>query len=96
MTGLAVITNDDGVQGWTSSEGDSGMCLAVEYDDPEYHEAGVSDIIAADGPGWYHRLTKPGYLDCTDWSGPFLTAFHAIRDGMRTWNVDLDGNCTDA
>ena len=21
--------------------------------------------------GWYARLSAPGYLDCTDWSGPF-------------------------
>lgn len=23
--------------------------------------------------GWYARLSAPGYLDCTDWVGPFET-----------------------
>lgn len=27
--------------------------------------------------GWYARLSAPGYLDCTDWSGPFTTADEA-------------------
>lgn len=24
--------------------------------------------------GWFARLSAPGYLDCTDWCGPFDTA----------------------
>ncbi len=28
--------------------------------------------------GWYGRLTMPGYLDCTEWRGPFETATLAI------------------
>lgn len=30
------------------------------------------------GPGWYGRLSASGYLDCTDWTGPFEDAEHAI------------------
>ena len=42
-------------------------------------------------PGWYARLTAPGYLDCTDWRGPYPSAFRAVRDLCRTFDVDLDG-----
>lgn len=21
--------------------------------------------------GWFHRLSMPGYLDCTEWAGPY-------------------------
>ena len=31
-------------------------------------------------PGWYHRLSAPGYLDCTDWSGPFQFRADAEED----------------
>jgi hypothetical protein len=27
--------------------------------------------------GWFCRLSAPGYLDCTEWSGPFKTAKEA-------------------
>jgi hypothetical protein len=28
--------------------------------------------------GWCARLSAPGYLDCTDWAGPFETEEEAI------------------
>jgi hypothetical protein len=33
--------------------------------------------------GWYGRLSAPGYLDCTDWSGPYSSeeeAGEALND----------------
>jgi len=27
--------------------------------------------------GWFGRLSAPGYLDCTDWSGPFESSREA-------------------
>jgi len=33
----------------------------------ELDNCGVSE------PGWYFRLSAPGYLDCTDWTGPYET-----------------------
>ena len=35
------------------------------------------------GAGWYARLSAPGYLDCTDWIGPFDSedeAFEALYE----------------
>ena len=29
--------------------------------------------------GWYARLSAPGYLDATDWEGPFNTEAEALR-----------------
>ena len=31
-------------------------------------------------PGWYWRLSADGYLDCTEWLGPFETEAHALAD----------------
>jgi len=34
-------------------------------------------------PGWYGRLSASGYLDCTDWSGPYSSedeADEALND----------------
>jgi len=36
--------------------------------------------------GWYSRLSAPGFLDCTDWNGPFKSATAAKR-----YLVDLYG-----
>jgi hypothetical protein len=33
----------------------------------------ISDEGCCPEPGWFHRLSAPGYLDCTDWCGPFDT-----------------------
>ena len=45
--------------------------------------------------GWYARCSAPGYLDCTDWQGPYPNAFRAIRDLLATYDIDLDGNSCD-
>jgi hypothetical protein len=34
--------------------------------------------------GWCSRLSAPGYMDCTEWSGPFATQNEAWRDLIRT------------
>lgn len=30
--------------------------------------------------GWFARLSAPGYLDATDWTGPYETEEEAIAD----------------
>jgi hypothetical protein len=42
--------------------------------------------------GWYGRLSAPGYLDCTEWSGPYKTEEEALLEVCDTYDVDLDGN----
>ena len=44
-------------------------------------------------PGWYSRLSASGYMDCTEWSGPFETEEQAAADLVETHD---DGNDTDS
>lgn len=48
--------------------------------------------IEADKMGWYSRLSAPGYLDATDWAGPFDTEAEALKHCMELYDVDADGN----
>jgi hypothetical protein len=40
--------------------------------------------------GWYARLTAPGYMDQTDWSGPYETEAEAREYIYETYDVDPD------
>jgi hypothetical protein len=35
--------------------------------------------------GWFARLSAPGYLDCTDWDGPFKTREEAYAQLCKTF-----------
>jgi len=39
--------------------------------------------------GWYHRLSADGYLDCTDWCGPFQYRSDAEEDCVATFGDDI-------
>lgn len=44
--------------------------------------ADIHSVERDDAPKWYCRLSAPGYMDATDWSGPYDTreeAQHAIE-----------------
>src|SRR5271167_1082360 len=38
--------------------------------------------------GWYGRLSASGYLDCTDWHGPYATADEALDAVKEQYDVD--------
>jgi hypothetical protein len=40
--------------------------------------------------GWFVRLSAPGYMDATDWSGPFKTEAEARKHVEDFWEVDPD------
>lgn len=42
-------------------------------------------------PGFYARLSAPGYLDATDWEGPFDREWKAIRYVCDLYGVDVRG-----
>lgn len=44
---------------------------------------------------FFHRLSAPGYLDCTDWSGPFDARVEAVEDLLRTYADDVDSDHPD-
>jgi hypothetical protein len=35
--------------------------------------------------GWYGRLSAPGYMDCTDWAGPFESEAEAWEGLFSCW-----------
>lgn len=39
---------------------------------------------------WFCRLSAPGYMDCTDWDGPFDTLSEARCAIQATFAVDPD------
>jgi len=41
--------------------------------------------------GWYSRLSAPGYLDATDWRGPYDTQENALVELMDWYEVDENG-----
>lgn len=42
--------------------------------------------------GWYGRLSASGYLDATDWVGPFDTGPEALDAVMEFYDVDEEGD----
>lgn len=38
--------------------------------------------------GFFSRLSAPGYLDCTDWSGPFDTKEEALEHLFDMYGTD--------
>ena len=67
--------------------------LVGDNPDPEdfedyIHGTEVFDYEAE--KGWYARLSAPGYLDATDWTGPFETLEDAKDYIEETYDVDPD------
>ena len=58
----------------------------------EFYIPGDADVVEScdAGKGWYWRLSAPGYLDCTEWSGPCATLTEAKREVLRTHEVHPD------
>jgi hypothetical protein len=40
--------------------------------------------------GWFARLSAPGYMDCTEWSGPFESEQEAKEHIRDMYDVDPD------
>lgn len=45
--------------------------------------------------GVYARLSAPGYLDCTEWEGPFETAQDAARHLIETYAYPISDDQID-
>ena len=54
---------------------DEALELMAELD----AEVDPSDDLA----GYYFRLSAPGYLDCTEWSGPYQTEEEAVAEMLN-------------
>lgn len=42
--------------------------------------------------GWCCRLSAPGYMDCTDWSGPFKTEKEARDYLIELYDLEMEGD----
>jgi len=79
------------ILGWTTLEienaiaelNDGFMQPDVEFFDDDPETEGKDEEFPQ--PGFYHRLSAPGYLDCTEWSGPFTTEENAVADMIGTY-----------
>lgn len=66
----------------------------------EYAGCGIPNCAccASEFPeGWYARLSAPGYLDCSDWHGPFKTEAEALDELVEQYDlcVECKENGTD-
>lgn len=70
--------------GWTTEEVEQGIAELNDGFMVIDVESFLTDgeILAEDGEplsaGVYGRLSAPGYMDCTDWHGPFDTEEEAV------------------
>lgn len=67
---------------WVSTE--DGL-VPLEYFDPSTH--GPREKDTEDEQGYCGRLSAPGYMDCTDWLGPFETPREAREAILETHEV---------
>jgi hypothetical protein len=63
---------------------------AQEYVAEQYGVEEVDSESFTDG--YYARLSASGYLDCTEFIGPYNTPEEALSDLMDLFNVDEEGN----
>jgi len=74
------------ILGWTVQDVENAIGEINESSMPMDVESFLTDgeITDEDGnplpAGVYGRLSMPGYLDCTDWHGPFGTEDEAVAD----------------
>lgn len=55
-----------------------------------YVEGKLLDVEPELVTGWFARLSAPGYLDCTEWSGPYSTEQEARDYITDQFDVDAD------
>jgi hypothetical protein len=67
----------DDCRDWLDAQADEFMQPVAEYLDASEAREFTDDTTAS--AGWYSRLSAPGYLDCTDWSGPYETESEALE-----------------
>jgi len=59
-----------------------------DYCEGEPFVYSTGDLDCERHEGWYARLSAPGYLDCTDWTGP-----HASESDALAALADLHDVC---
>lgn len=70
----------------------SGIVADGELDSLSDYVEGSEIRAAVRNEGWYSRLTAPGYLDSTEWEGPYATSEEAIDGCKEQYDVDDNGD----
>lgn len=56
-----------------------------------YYIGGADSIYSVElVRGWCARYSAPGYMDCTDWCGPYPTEREAVDECKRLFGEDED------
>lgn len=87
---------------WDLLGGDPGAPRMLDVDDDDARETlaraapfcpdGTRVVWSAEiVEGWFARMSAPGYLDCTDWIGPYDTAEEAERECREMYGDDDEG-----
>lgn len=80
-------------------EGQTNDQLAewLEFEAPNYFAEMLGEpedyfwsVERDESPQWYCRLNAPGFMDCTDWSGPYETEKEARAYIESTYDVDAE------
>jgi hypothetical protein len=96
---MAFMKHD--IQFFTAWQVDTTHGMQIIPTDVCGDEPGPDDIdgTAYDDPekvqGWFCRLDAPGYMDCTDWSGPYDTkdeAIEALEDMYPEEDEDIEAS----
>lgn len=70
-------------QEWIESQSSEFMRpFAEQLSTSEAREYMEDDSASA---GWYSRLSAPGYMDCTDWQGPYDSEDEALEGLFETF-----------
>ena len=64
---------------WLDKTNDEFMVPVAEYLDKSDQRGIFPDENDPHNAGWHARLSAPGYLDCTDWIGPYATEDEALE-----------------
>lgn len=76
------------------------VCVPLEYVKDVVPECAIDDISGElkeewkedcdyqVDEGWFCRLSASGYLDCTEWCGPFDSLEEAREHVVEFWEVD--------
>jgi len=74
---------------WHDVTNESGESFIVHPDAPTLADAIDGDVCETEEitSGIFCRLSAPGYMDCTDWSGPHDTLETAQKDIADTFDV---------
>lgn len=62
--------------------------LPLEDVEPDDFDHRADEKVAEVEEGWFWRISAEGFMDCTEWVGPFQSLLAAKRDCRDTHEID--------